>query len=771
MSKVQTVRALVEQRLTAAAEEIFGLFERTIAEYEEELCRSKEKNERHQKLLDVVFNPQLHLHRADVQQLSVGEEELPSEQQERICSLDQDQDQEEPEPPHIKEEQEEPWISQEGEQLQGLEEADITKFTFTPVPVKSEEDEEKPQSSQLHQTQTEQMETEADGEDCGGPEPDRNPNPDPHLQPDTADSSVPETDDSGDLKETREPQSGLDCLKKDGYPVRDSSFRAGEKRFSCSECGKRFGDKYDLKRHMRIHTGEKPFSCSVCKKTFTQGGTLKSHMRLHTGERPFSCSVCQKTFTRSDTLKEHMRLHTGHSAAVDSSEPETDDSGDWKETREPQSGLDCLKKDGYPVRDSSFRADVQQLSMSKVQTVRALVEQRLTAAAEEIFGLFERTIAEYEEQLCRSKEKNERQQKLLDAVFKPQIQLHRADVQQLSVGEEEFPSEQQERSCSLDQDQDQKDPEPPHIKEEQEEPLTSQEGEQLQGLEEADITKFTFTPVPVKSEEDEEKPQSSQLHQTQIEQMETEADGQDCGGPEPESNSDPDPHLQTDTAGSSEPETDDSADWKETREPQSGLDCLKKDGYPVRDASFRAGEKRFSCSECGKRFGDKCDLKRHMRIHTGEKPFSCSVCKKTFTQSGTLKLHMRLHTGERPFGCSVCKKTFTRGGSLKLHMRLHTGERPFSCSICKKTFTQSAHLNAHMRLHTGERPFSCSVCKKTFKVSGYLKSHMRLHTGEKPFINVLAVHPQSFIKLRRTKRQSLQPAAHMKRCKPLFQSF
>ena len=29
----------------------------------------------------------------------------------------------------------------------------------------------------------------------------------------------------------------------------------------------------------------------------------------------------------------------------------------------------------------------------------ALVKQRLTAAAEEIFGLFERTIAEYEEQL------------------------------------------------------------------------------------------------------------------------------------------------------------------------------------------------------------------------------------------------------------------------------------------------------------------------------------------------------------------------------------
>ncbi|KAF7654959.1 hypothetical protein LDENG_00062880 [Lucifuga dentata] len=89
---------------------------------------------------------------------------------------------------HIKEER---GTRQEGEQLQDLEEANITKFPFTLVPVRSEDNEDKVQSSQIHQSQTEesreaenlasssteQTETGAHVEDCGGPGPSRNLDP------------------------------------------------------------------------------------------------------------------------------------------------------------------------------------------------------------------------------------------------------------------------------------------------------------------------------------------------------------------------------------------------------------------------------------------------------------------------------------------------------------------------------------------------------------------------------------------------------------------
>lgn len=63
--------------------------------------------------------------------------------------------------------------------------------------------------------------------------------------------------------------------------------------------------------------------------------------------------------------------------------------------------------------------------MCQVELLRALLNQRLSAAVDEVFGVVARTIAEYQEELCRSKEENERQRQLLDAVLKPHVVLYK----------------------------------------------------------------------------------------------------------------------------------------------------------------------------------------------------------------------------------------------------------------------------------------------------------------------------------------------------------
>uniref|UniRef100_A0A8C2WTK1 C2H2-type domain-containing protein n=1 Tax=Cyclopterus lumpus TaxID=8103 RepID=A0A8C2WTK1_CYCLU len=211
---------------------------------------------------------------------------------------------------------------------------------------------------------------------------------------------------------------------------------------------------------------------------------------------------------------------------------------------------------------------------------------------------------------------------------------------------------------------------PPHIKEEQEELWTSQEGEQLQGK------------------------------------------------------LDPERHPGPDTD-----ETDDSRDCEETEEPESYVNPQNKE-VPVSDVNCSTGNTSISSPECAGSSDHKGHLEKPTSSKTGEKPFQCSLCDKRFGFNNALKRHMSVHTGEKPFqcdkpfSCSVCGKTFTQKRNLNNHMTVHTGEKPFSCSVCGKTFTQKRNLNNHMTVHTGEKPFSCSVCGKSFTRKQRMKQHL-----------------------------------------------
>uniref|UniRef100_A0A3P9D8N5 C2H2-type domain-containing protein n=1 Tax=Maylandia zebra TaxID=106582 RepID=A0A3P9D8N5_9CICH len=128
-------------------------------------------------------------------------------------------------------------------------------------------------------------------------------------------------------------------------------------------------------------------------------------------------------------------------------------------------------------------------------------------------------------------------------------------------------------------DVEQEEPEPPQIKEEQEELCSSQEGEQLGLKEETD----TFM-VTAAEEGEHSEPEA--------------ADSQDLGG---NKNS-----LKCDVCGKT---------FK--------FNYQMKDHY-----SIHTGERPFACTVCGKMFRCSSFLKKHLRtIHTGVKPYQCKTCQ------------------------------------------------------------------------------------------------------------------------------------------------
>ncbi|XP_061559506.1 zinc finger protein 135-like [Phycodurus eques] len=314
--------------------------------------------------------------------------------------------------------------------------------------------------------------------------------------------------------------------------------------------------------------------------------------------------------------------------------------------------------------------------MCKVDMLRALLNQRLGAAVEEIVVVLGRTIAEYEEELCR-------QRQLLDAVFKnPQIALQRENISE----EDRYPEQQEWRSV-VEQHVKEEELEPPHMSKEEEPqaPNIKEEVEEEEPscINEDDNTRLPLAGVPVKNE----------------------AEGQ--SGKEDRILASP---SRRDDITSHSTNTDDD-------EHSKGV----------------VAQTRCQCSQCDDTFVSGSALKAHMVIHTGQELHILSARGQKFPKNAKIMTHASADTGAKPYVCSVCEKGFARKDFLLAHKRTHTGEKPYSCPICNACFGHRSGLFYHKRSHTGEKPYTCSVCNRAFIQKSSLTSHMRNHSQEKPF--------------------------------------
>ncbi|XP_010133929.1 PREDICTED: zinc finger and BTB domain-containing protein 39 [Buceros rhinoceros silvestris] len=104
----------------------------------------------------------------------------------------------------------------------------------------------------------------------------------------------------------------------------------------------------------------------------------------------------------------------------------------------------------------------------------------------------------------------------------------------------------------------------------------------------------------------------------------------------------------------------------------------------------QAGNSKYSCKVCGKRFAHTSEFNYHRRIHTGEKPYQCKVCHKFFRGRSTIKCHLRTHSGALMYRCTVCGHYSSTLNLMSKHIGVHKGSLPPDFTI-EQTFMYIIH--------------------------------------------------------------------------------
>ncbi|XP_024250967.1 oocyte zinc finger protein XlCOF6 [Oncorhynchus tshawytscha] len=338
--------------------------------------------------------------------------------------------------------------------------------------------------------------------------------------------------------------------------------------------------------------------------------------------------------------------------------------------------------------------------MSKLELFNAYLSERLTAAAREITSAVERTITDYQDEISRYKEDNERLRLLLD--FKPHLHLHTKDPQQLTftVSKEEVPTEQQhcEQVCPRTGQQV---PEPTQIKDEEEEEL----------LQESDTKDFITVCVVSDCEGVNTRHASHTV-------------GSRAGGS---------PFNNTTGGIQTEPDDEDYIDYI-VSEPSSPTAQSENSG---RDTD---GESMELPPGSKPRKSQRKRAKKGTSVVEEASPYSCKLCGRTFVRMGFLVNHVqRTHTKHaEQYRCGVCEGVLDSKENLTVHVQTHTKERTTPHS---QTHTESKPWhNAHTQTLTEPKRWPGAHPQTLTEPKPRPSDHPQTLTDPKPWPSA---HPQT----------------------------
>ncbi|XP_051925821.1 gastrula zinc finger protein XlCGF57.1-like [Hippocampus zosterae] len=207
-------------------------------------------------------------------------------------------------------------------------------------------------------------------------------------------------------------------------------------------------------------------------------------------------------------------------------------------------------------------------------------------------------------------------------------------------------------------------------------------------------------------------------------------------------------------------------------------------GFPAHDGPRDVGGKPHRCRVCGKSFGRKGFLMRHVDNHADDAEPACGLCGVRATCGEDLRPHLQTHRDSNRT-CDACGKKFLSARAQETHRQLHLcrqnaqshrpsgppevpvptapmglqvegqgrgggaieeqiqdgvkdrvqdrGEKRVRGSR-DRPFPKSSPASA-CRGASDRQPFICEFCGKTFTEKAALKRHLKRHTGGRPRVH------------------------------------